>query len=223
MLYVCSAGGDHQRPDDLNTRARIRDAAVRRFGSDGFGTPIRAIAAEAGVSPGLVIHHFGTKEALRSACDAHVLRVIREAKTETLVKAAPGDFLAQFATVEDYAPMAGYLVQALMAGGELAGALLDQAIADAEGYLEDGVAAGRVRPSRDPAARARFLAYMGAGALLLYVRRHPGSGDVGQTLRDYTAAIALPALELYTEGLLADRSLLDAYLSPGPSPPAETS
>jgi hypothetical protein len=32
-------------------------------------------------------------------------------------------------------------------------------------------------------------------------------------VRSYTEAIALPALELYTEGLLTDRSWLDAYLS----------
>ena len=43
---------------------------------------MRAVAAEAGVSPALVIHHFGSKDALRAACDEHVLRVIREAETE---------------------------------------------------------------------------------------------------------------------------------------------
>src|SRR3712207_8086528 len=48
--------------DDLTGRARIRDAAIRRFAVDGFGTSVRAIAADAGVSPGLVIHHFGSKE-----------------------------------------------------------------------------------------------------------------------------------------------------------------
>jgi AcrR family transcriptional regulator len=34
---------------DVTARARIRDAAVRRFGAEGFGVPVRAIAAEAGV------------------------------------------------------------------------------------------------------------------------------------------------------------------------------
>ncbi|HJE59178.1 MAG TPA: TetR/AcrR family transcriptional regulator, partial [Nocardiopsis listeri] len=57
---MCSA----QR-DDLTARARIRDAALTRFGQEGFGVSVRAIAEEAGVSPGLVIHHFGSKEKLR--------------------------------------------------------------------------------------------------------------------------------------------------------------
>ena len=115
-------------PSDVTARARIRDAAVRRFGADGFGAPVRAIAADAGVSPGLVIHHFGSKEALRAACDEHVLRVLREAKTESLVKAAPADMITQLATVDDYAPLVGYLMQALFAGGDLATAFLDRLV-----------------------------------------------------------------------------------------------
>ena len=203
--------------DDLTARARIRDAALHRFGAEGFGASLRAIAGDAGVSPGLVIHHFGSKERLRQACDEHVLRVIREAKTDSIVTAGPGDVIAQLASLDAYAPLVGYLLQALLAGGDLAATLLDQAIADSEAYLEEGVAAGRLRPSRDPAARARFLAYAGAGAFLLFARRHlpPGpatAGDHREVLQAYMAAMALPTLELYTEGLLTDGSLLDAYL-----------
>ncbi|MTL11753.1 TetR family transcriptional regulator, partial [Nocardia seriolae] len=47
--------------DDLTTRARIRDAAITVFGEQGFGVGVRAIAAAAGVSPGLVNHHFGDR------------------------------------------------------------------------------------------------------------------------------------------------------------------
>ena len=84
--------------DDLTARARIRDAAIRRFGADGFGASVRAIAAEAGVSPGLVIHHFGSKDALRASCDEHVLRVIREAETDAFTQSAPADWLGQLAS-----------------------------------------------------------------------------------------------------------------------------
>ena len=59
---------------DLTSQARIRDAALVRFGADGFaGTSVRSIAADAGVSPALVLHHFGSKEGLRTACDEHVV------------------------------------------------------------------------------------------------------------------------------------------------------
>src|ERR687885_426871 len=89
---------------DLTARARIRDAAIRRFGAEGFGAPVRAIAAEAGVSPGLVIHHFGSKDGLRAACDEHVLRLIREAETDAF-SSSPGAMLAQLAELDQYAPL----------------------------------------------------------------------------------------------------------------------
>ena len=204
-------GGD---PEDLTTRARIRDAAVARFAREGFGASVRALAADAGVSPGLVIHHFGSKEGLRLACDEYVLRVTREAKRESIVTGGPGEMVAQLAAIEEYAPLAAYVVQALLAGGDLAATLLEQAIADAETYLAEGVEAGRLRPSRDPAARARFLVYSGAGAFLLYVRQHvQEDGDLTPVLAAYSTEMTVSALELYTEGLLADSSLLDAVVA----------
>jgi AcrR family transcriptional regulator len=79
--------------EDRTARARIRDAAVHTFGTAGFDAPVRAVAAAAGVSPALVIHHFGSKDGLRAACDEHVLRVIREAETDAF--AGPGGMLTQ--------------------------------------------------------------------------------------------------------------------------------
>ena len=61
-------------PDDLTARARIRDAAIELFADRGIeGATIRDIAQKAGVSSGLLRHHFGSKEGLRDACDEYVL------------------------------------------------------------------------------------------------------------------------------------------------------
>jgi len=47
--------------EDLTARARIREAALRHFADDGYeGATIRAIARSAGVSPGLLRHHYGS-------------------------------------------------------------------------------------------------------------------------------------------------------------------
>ncbi len=71
------------RHEDLTGRARIRDAAMLEFAEHGAkGATIRGIAKAAGVSPALVQHHFGTKEALRRACDEYVIETIRETKQE---------------------------------------------------------------------------------------------------------------------------------------------
>lgn len=49
----------------LRTQSRILDAATRAFFSAGYDrTTIRAVAAAAGVDPGLVMHYFGSKQAL---------------------------------------------------------------------------------------------------------------------------------------------------------------
>jgi AcrR family transcriptional regulator len=70
--------------EDLNTRARIRDAAMAEFGKKGFqGATLKSVAAAAGVSVGLVQHHFGTKDGLRAACDEQVLDMVRF-KTEAI-------------------------------------------------------------------------------------------------------------------------------------------
>src|SRR3954468_6963488 len=175
MLNVRSAD------TDLTARARIRDAAIRRFGADGFGVSVRAVAAEAGVSPGLVIHHFSSKDNLRAVCDEHVLRTIREAETDAFTQRAPAEWLHQLAALDEYAPLVGYLVQALLAGGELAAPLLRRMTNDAEVDLPnaaevsppDGAPPGGMKPSRGPAARAAWLVDVGIGAVLSFVRRNP--------------------------------------------------
>jgi AcrR family transcriptional regulator len=59
------AGRRGRRPGDSGTRAAILDAARARFAGEGFrGATVRAIAGDAGVDPALVMHYFGTKQAL---------------------------------------------------------------------------------------------------------------------------------------------------------------
>jgi len=209
--------------EDLSTRARIREAAIRRFAQDGMDAPLRAIAADAGVSPGLILHHFGSRAGLREACDEYVLRQITENKTAVLGPGGVGAFLVQLAQVEGYAPLVGYTLRCLQAGGGLAEAFVDHVVANAVEYLEAGVAAGTITPSRDPVARARLLAEQSLGALLLQLparQEHLDLDELGVWLRGYFERIILPALELYTNGLLTDSTLLDAYLEHR-APPSE--
>ena len=67
------------RLSDLSTYARIRHAALEAFASKGLAaTSIRDVAAAAGVSPGLVQHHFVTKAGLRDAVNEYVVAVAGE-------------------------------------------------------------------------------------------------------------------------------------------------
>ncbi|GLZ50253.1 TetR family transcriptional regulator [Actinomycetospora sp. NBRC 106375] len=60
-----TAGRRGRRPGDSQTRTAILEAARVRFAHDGFrAATVRAIAADAGVDPALVMHYFGTKQGL---------------------------------------------------------------------------------------------------------------------------------------------------------------
>ncbi len=206
MLFMRSI-----KADDQTTRARIRDAAIEVFGRDGFVTGVRAVAAAAGVSPGLVNHHFGSKDGLRQVCDRHVLEVIHESKSAAM-SGSPAGIFGQLAQMDEYAPYVAYMVRSFGAGGELAHRMFESMVDDAVAYLDEGVASGRVKPSRDGRARARFLTQQSVGGMLLHIRMAPAGTDFATALRDLAAEITLPALEMYTEGLFTSDDMLATYL-----------
>jgi hypothetical protein len=101
----------------------------------------------------------------------------------------------------------------MQSGGDLAKMLWGRMIDDAESYLEEGVRAGTLKPSRDPRSRARYLAITGGGGFLMYLQMHNTPTDLRAVLRDYTRDMLLPSLEVYTEGLMADSTMYDAFLA----------
>jgi len=127
------------------------------------------------------------------------------------------------AMVEQYAPMVQYLLRSMQSGGELAAKLIEQMTAVAEKYLAAGEAAGVIQPSRDRAARTRYLSLQTTGSMLLWFTLHGANAEPEEfprLFRRYVDDLALPALELFAEGLLVDRAMLDEYLMYVPDPPA---
>ena len=198
--------------DDRTAVARIRDAAIEQWGQHGFNVGLRSIAEAAGVSAALVIHHFGSKEGLRKACDDYIAEEIRTGKSASLQTKDPADWFAQMAAIESYAPLMAYLVRSMQSGSELAKMLWRKMIADAEQYLEEGVRTGLLKPSRDPRARAKYLGITGGGSFLMYLQMHDNPTDLRAVLRDYGEEMVLPALEIYTHGLMTDSTMYDAFL-----------
>lgn len=204
-------------PGELSTRARILDAALRRFATDGLRAPLRTIAADAGVSPGLIIHHFGSADGLRNACDHHVIEEAGRGKEKVLApEIGATAMLTQLAQIKEYVPLVGYALRRLQGGGPQARSLLDGFVADAARYLRQASQEGTVSPSRDEEARARMLTEQAFGALLLQLPA-PGEtlhlAELPGLLSDYANRIVGPALELYTIPLLTDSTLLEAYVN----------
>jgi AcrR family transcriptional regulator len=185
--------------DDRTTRSRIRDAAIACFADAGVdGTSVRTIAATAEVSPALVIHHFGSKDALRVACDRHVADTIRANKSEAMAAGTGIDPLGAMRDAADGPPITRYLARTLGDDSPHVAALVDEMVEDAVAYTEQGVTSGALRPSDDPRGRAAVLVVWSLGALVLHehVARLTGAdlaaGLDPEQLQGYLA----PALEI---------------------------
>ena len=207
LLYVRSA------IDDLTARARIRDAAIDAFAATGFDATVRQIAASAGVSAGLITHHFGSKDALRAECDAEVLRRILALKSDTM-RMSPSEAVGRIAELDEFGSTFGYTLRSVREGGEVGRAFLRGMIDDAREYVAAGVEAGMVRPSGDEEARLELLVTQSIGGMLLQLtlRGKTDLSDGAELIRTLSLSTSFAQLELYTQGLLTDSSLLDAYV-----------
>ncbi|WP_157253299.1 TetR/AcrR family transcriptional regulator [Nonomuraea typhae] len=186
-------------PEDLTARARIRDAAMRQFGEHGFErATIRGIADAAGVSSGLVRHHFGSKQGLREACDDFLVKGIRRLNDEVR-RDAGRNYVAVARTA--FGPYQPYLARALAEG---AAAEVFDAMAELSAqWLAE---ADKKRPD-PPAVPVKARATVGtAMALAVSVLREHVSRGLG-------VEVFSPA----GDDLLA-RVLLDIYSHPWLSP-----
>lgn len=188
-------------PADLLPQARIRLAALELFGAQGFEkTTIRQIATRAGVSPGLVIHHFGSKNQLREHCDDWVMELIEQEKTLLTIGPQPAlkDYLAEH---PEYEPVMAYLVTGLREGGEIADRIYARTVALTESMLDLAEANGLVHMPEDREATTAYLVAASLGFLMLSDQFARQLG--GQQLNDpdVVERYGLVAAEVFTHGL----------------------
>lgn len=216
-----------ERNEDLTGRARIRDAAMLQFAEHGVkGATIRGIAKAAGVSPALVQHHFGTKEALRQACDEHVIAVIRETKQEAL-GGGMGDpgFLA--IAMRTALPVQRYLARSLTDGSEAANTLFDDAVAFSEDILGRGTPGMNTPKTDDLHAYATVMTAMSVGMVVLHEHLSRALGADTLTAEGYPR-MALAALEVLSDDLMSPelveqaRASLKNMLAAGGQPPTRS-
>jgi len=137
------------------------------FAENGFaGTSLRSIAKQAEVSPALLVHHFGTKDAL-----------VKEAISKTL-----GDWVAdekaamlddESHQVENWQSLAAkgatslnFFKQALLAGGEYSQRLFNAAFLESEALLDEMQELGRLKDISDKQTTALMMTISGLGSVL---------------------------------------------------------
>ena len=194
-------------PDDRKAAAVIRDTAMELFAERGVsGVTVREIASAAGFSPGLVIHHFGSKDGLRAAIDRHVVsfvdttlaglaHVTEDTGSATLVQL--------FATrLEQQPALVEYIRRLLIDGGPAGDVLFDRLFEATATGIRELVARGVVRPAQDEPARTAFLMANDLAVILLrrQIERAIGADPL---VKDGLARWTAEVVEAYTNGVFA--------------------
>ncbi len=198
------------RPDDLTTRARIRETAIALFGQRGFAeTSVREIADRADVSPALVIHHFGSKDQLRTECDDFVIEAFLGRKDQLIGDGASNAMQAWLADVDQFRPFIDYLARMLTDHTPAGDHLFDSLLSATTRMLDEQVAAGVVRPPLDRDVTAAYVTLYGIVPLIMrgHVARALGGDQLDAAMLRRST---LPILDLYTNGLYTDSRILDA-------------
>ena len=202
-MHTGPTGSDGEPPVDLTAAARIRSTVMRLIGAGGEGAvTVRRVATEAGVSPSLVIYHFGSKAGLLAEVETHVARRVAEALAP-VAEDSSGLLSIRDAWMELAAEpgLVPYLRRTLTAGGELAVSLYDSLMAAALIGLERLEDAGVVSPAPDRSMRAVLLLALDLGMVLLadHAERHVGAPLLaGEGLRRWADA----EMDLLARGIL---------------------
>ena len=133
---------------------------MKLFAERGYGdTSLRAVATEAGVSHGLVIHHYGSKEGLRAAANSWVTERLM-ANKERYFPGGPMPSMTDFAASlgPDVLTIRAYLARSLREGGELGSTVFTMLCEFSETAQERLGAAGVMRVPSDPTANAVIFA-----------------------------------------------------------------
>lgn len=191
---------DRERPvafEDLTARARIREAALEHFARDGYDrATIRAIAKTAGVSPGLLRHHYGSKEELREACDHYVFEMIHRANAEILSDPGASSQIRQTSK-----PFGSYVARSLSDDSPTVGPIFDELVTMTEAWLARTDDARTDTPTVDRRVRAALITAMKVGIPLLHehVSRALGTDMFGP---DGDRLVALALLDIYSHALI---------------------
>lgn len=139
------------RVDDLTAKARIRNAALELFATQGVAaTSLRTVAAAAGVTVGLIVHHYGTKDALREAVELAIVERFAESIGSVPLDAAQAEQITEMrdraveSMLSDSPAIVDYLRRALLDGGAQRGDLVSRLSQLAVQQVHDLRAAGVV-------------------------------------------------------------------------------
>jgi AcrR family transcriptional regulator len=167
---------------------RIRDAALTCFAVQGTtNTSLREIAGEAGVSIGLVQHHYGTKGRLIQAVDEHVLAMLGASLAAPPASAA-ADPVNEFGQrvvnlIAEQPDVIDYVGRMLIDGNQIGSVIFDRLVAMGDARWKRHTEQGLARPDIDHtwAALNPLILVLGAITLRIHIDRHLPESFTTQT------------------------------------------
>lgn len=191
--------------EQLSAADRIRLVAMGMFADVGFeGASIRRIATAAGVSPALVMHHYGSKETLRAACDEYARSATRESLGR-IVSLMSGGQPAPAAVFDEPAPtLLAYVARAVVDGTPAGDRLMDDVVSAVLAVQDQSVADGVLADTDDRVMRAVLLTLYDLAPVILarHVERLTGSDPHSP---DGVARITRAAMSLYAAPLFVEK------------------
>lgn len=197
-------------PADLTAAAAIRIAAMELFAERGYTeVTVRQIATAAGVSPALVIHHYGSKKRLREVLEER-LAAFLESMLADLARVSEEGGSATLAEMlvdrlEREPTMAGYVRRLLCDGGPAGTALFERLYQATRAGMQALAEAGVLRPSHDEPVRDVFLLINDLAVLLLRPHISKVAG-VDPLSRDGLVRWSAEVLDVYTGGVFVTAS-----------------
>jgi AcrR family transcriptional regulator len=163
---------DRVGAEERSSIDRIRTAALRSFATYGTSaTSLRTVAEAAGVSVGLVQHHFANKAGLIKAVDDHAMAVVVAVIAQP-IPAPPADSIAEMGSritrfmAEDPA-VVDYVGRALIDGSPLGTTIFDTLAAFGMARWSQRKERGEVRPDVDLTWAALNSLVLALGAMIL--------------------------------------------------------
>jgi AcrR family transcriptional regulator len=166
-------------PEERSSIERIRSAALRSFATYGASaTSLRTVAEAAGVSVGLVQHHFTNKAGLVKAVDDYVLGVVITIIAQPM-PGPPTDSLNEMGNrvtqfVAEHPGVVDYFGRALIDGSPLGVMIFDTLVGTGTARWHQRSERGETRPDVDLTWAAINSLVLAMGTLILrtHVERH---------------------------------------------------
>jgi AcrR family transcriptional regulator len=197
---------------DLTAAATIRETAMRLFAERGAAeVTIREIASAAGVSPSLVIHHYGSKDGLKEAIDDRATALVERFVAELADPSQGGSTATSLAAVfaehfEEQPVLPAYIRRMLVDGGPAAESLFRSLFDATVSGLVSLEELHLVRPAVEDHVRAAFLLVNDLAVVLFREQLRAVLGMdplTGSGMDQWTAQV----MDIYSHGVFVAEGL----------------